>query len=207
MEYDKILFVIIQIPLFILGAFIFLFAFWRRLKEDYFESHIFTSGFYILGVGTLMILIANFLAKDYWFWFAFIGILLGTLLGTIRFRLRFFEILEGTLVGVFVPVIFILLYDGISQKRPSSFFAIAVWGVFIGLYFFFSMHYKKFTWYKSGKVGFAGLSVLGLIFLCRALVAIWIPSMVSFVSIDWILSSIVSFVCFLALINLTLQKA
>ncbi len=121
--------------------------------------------------------------------------------------MRFYESLEAAIVASFAPMILLLLYDGVRSKHPGSFFAIAVVGALIGLYYFLSLHYKKISWYKSGKVGFAGIFVLGIFFLVRALVAVWFPNMVSFVNYEWLVSGSAAFLAFLTLFHLTYQTS
>jgi hypothetical protein len=198
--------VLLQILLLLLGGFIFLFLFWKRLREDYFENQIFSTGFSTF-IAVILANIASFyLAKHYWFWFSIVGIVIGIAIGTWRFNLRFFEVLEASVLASFAPTILFLIYNGISQKNAASFFAISVVALFIGLYYFLNTRYKTFAWYKSGRVGFSGLAILGTFFLVRGIVAYRIPDMVSFSQQDWLISGIVSFLSYLTLANLTLRK-
>lgn len=196
---------LIQIPLLILGGFIFLFILWKRLKEDYFDNQIFTTGFYIFGLVGVANLVSWYFLKDYWFWLSLLGIFLGVIAGKFRFKLRYFEVLEACVVALFAPAIMLLIYDGIRFKHAFSFFAISIIALFIGLYYIFSIRYRTFTWYRSGRVGFSGLAILGLFFLVRALVAIWFPHVISFVDRDWLISGSLAFITFLALLNLSLK--
>jgi hypothetical protein len=193
----------IQIILFILGGLIFLFSFWRRLKEDYFENQIFTTGFYIFVFVLLGNLISKYFLPSYWFWSSLLGILIGISLSTLRYKMRFFENLEAAVGASFIPVILILLYDGIRERHAHSFFAIAGIALLFGLYYFLRTHYKRISWYKSGRIGFAGVCVLILFFLLRALLAVWFPAMVSFVIYEWIVSASATILSLGALIYLT----
>src|SRR5689334_19176950 len=121
-----------------MGGFVFLFTLWKRLKEDYFDNQIFTTGFYVFALVAIANVIASYFLKDYWFWLSLLGILLGIIAGTYRFKLRFFEVLESSVVALFAPSIMLLLYDGIRLRHAASFFAISVIALFIGLYYLFS---------------------------------------------------------------------
>jgi hypothetical protein len=197
--------VVVNIVLLTLGGFIFLFTLWKRLKEDYFDNQVFTTGFYIFTLVALMNLISWYFLKSHWFWLSLLGVLLGAIAGTFRFKLRFFEVLEACVVALFAPSILFLIYDGIRLRHASSFFAISIIALFIGLFYIFSTRYRTFTWYRSGRVGFAGLAILGLFFLVRALIAIWFPHVVSFVDRDWLISGSLAFITFLALLNLSFK--
>jgi hypothetical protein len=194
---------IVNALLILLGALIFLFSFWRRLKEDYFENQIFTTGFYIFFFVLLGNVLAHYFLSSYWFLFSFMGILIGLAVSTFRYKMRFFENVEAMVVASFAPIILILGYDGIRSKHAESFFAIAVIGLLIGLYYFLSTHYKRITWYKSGKVGFAGVFVLGVFFLLRALLAVRFPDVVSFVEYEWLISGSIAFLAFLTIVHLS----
>jgi hypothetical protein len=195
--------VIIQTILIILGSLIFMFAFWRRLKEDYFENQIFTTGFYILFFVFLANIFSWYFAQAYWFLLSFIGIFIGLGLSTLRYKMRFFENVEATVSASFIPIMLILLYDGIHSRHPEGFFGIAVIGLLIGIFYFLSTHYKRITWYKSGRIGFAGISVIGIFFLLRALLAVRFPNMISFVEYEWLISGSVSLLAFLTIIYLS----
>ena len=198
---------IIQILLLLLGSLMFLFSFWRFLKEDYFENQIFTVGFYIFFFVFLGDVVARFFASNYWFWFSFVGMLVGLGIASWRYKMRIFELLEAGVVALFAPIILFLFYDGITARHAASFFAIAGVGLLIGLYYFLNIHYKKFSWYKSGRIGFAGVSVLAVFFILRALLAIWFPTMISFASYEWLISGSAAFLSFLTLFHLTFKTA
>jgi hypothetical protein len=73
--------------------------------------------------------------------------------------------------------------------------------IFVG--YWLDFNYKSFVWYKSGKLGFAGISLLIILFLVRTLVAIIGIDMVSFVGrAEIIVSGITSLICIGLLINL-----
>lgn len=197
----------LQIILFLLGAFLFLFTFWKRLREDYYENQIFTTGFYIFLFVFVANLFSRYVANSYWFWFSFVGIVLAIIVSSYRFKMRFFEVFEASIVASFIPMILILLYDGFRLRHASSFFAIAVVTLFIGMYYFLNMHYKKISWYKSGKVGFSGLAVCGMLLLVRGVVAVSGLHVVSLSTNDWVLSFAFAFLSFLTIIHLSLKKS
>lgn len=197
---------IITILISIISVVLFLFSFWSRLREDYTQNQIFTTGFYtLLGIACGSILADNF-APPWWFWASFTGSILGLLLGLIRFRLRIFETLEAAVLAELLLFLVVFLTHLIE-----NFSLITLWGtfgviVFLGFYLFLDAHYKKFSWYKSGRVGFTGLTILGLFFLTRTVVAMFAIDMLSFVGDqEVIVSGILSFLSFMAVYNLSRQ--
>src|SRR4030042_5727608 len=192
--------ILASVPIGILG---FLFLSWRRLKEDYTSAIIFSFSFLLLAfiaLGSLIgILLGRSLAasnifnpQGLWFWGAFIfgsigfAICFFTPRGLAHFRMRLLETLEAVGLG------FIFLFFCISFGK-SILFSVAV-GILIPFFFVINARYKSFSWYTSGKVGFAGLAVLGIFFLIRAIVALIDPTMISFIGkLDAILSSVVAF--------------
>lgn len=186
-----------------LGLFIFLFIFWQKLKEDYLSTQIFNTSFYVL----VAILVAHLVAKNFfqdsWFWLTFSGIGAGLTLGIVRYRLRIFETLEGTTISLLPWFGLIFLSDSIANSSLTSLIgSLVILGV-IFLYFFLDKHYKKFSWYKSGRVGFSGLTILGVFFLIRAFVAASLDNMLSFgMGHDSLLSGVVAFTSFIAVFTL-----
>lgn len=170
------------------------------MKEDYIASQIFATASYVLVVGSLAITCAHFILPSWWFWFAVLGVTLGAYLGVKRFRLRFFELLEALVAG-FLPVLLVFfIYWGITM---SSFLSYQIAGFIFSLtilFYVLDAHYKKFTWYRSGRVGFSGLVILGVFFLARAIVAISDVSVITLVpSYEVFVSGVAAFSTFLAL--------
>jgi hypothetical protein len=71
----------------------------------------------------------------------------------------------------------------VVKSSLSSFLAFL--GILIMLFiaYYFDTHYKGFSLYKSGRIGFTGLAMVALIFLVRSLIAIAKVPMLSFVGI------------------------
>lgn len=88
---------IIQIFFTAVAVILFLFNFWKKLKDDYTQNQIFTSGFYVLlGIGVGNIISVNFL-PEWWFWASFSGGVLGLVIGILRFSLKIFETLDSAI--------------------------------------------------------------------------------------------------------------
>ncbi len=201
---------------YLVGFLPFLFFYWRRLKEDYTSSQIFTSGFYIifltltvslvfvLGLSRLIHSSAVFSTSGLWFWGAMIGFILGLGLSIFKLNLKFFETFEAGILGSFFWLSIIFLIDSVKDSSLVSLIGFAVMVLLIFLFFFFEGKYKKFTWYRSGKIGFSGLAVSGMFFFIRACLALFFPFVLSFVGkLDALISGGVSFILFLLLYNLS----
>lgn len=195
---------ILDLLITLFSSLLFLFVFWTRLKEDYTQNQIFTTGLYILfglGFGNLL---ADNLFRSWWFWTGFAGGFFGLTAGIKRFRLRFFETLEAFVISglsVFLTVSFSDL-----MKEYSLISLLLTLGImfFIGLFLFLDKHYKKFYWYKSGRVGFSGLTVLGLFFLVRTAVAMSGISVLSFAGeSEVVISGMLAFISFISVYNLS----
>lgn len=181
----------------------FLFLFWKRLKEDYSSEQIFASAFFqLVGIG-LGVAIASFFG-DWWFWIIFVVLVIAQLIGIAKHKLRGFEIVEASVFSMIPWLSLYFLFDSIKTSRVSSLVGFLLFLASIGVFNLIDSKYKGFSWYKSGKVGFTGLAVLGLIFLIRAILAIFFQNVLSLVGkVDIILSSIVAFISFLLLFNLS----
>ena len=98
----------------------------------------------------------------------------------------------------------ISLSETIVDYSVASMILIIGVAFFIALFLFFNIHYRRFTWYKSGKIGFTGLTVAGLFFLTRSLVAMSDLDVLSFAKdMEVVVSGVVSFACFIAVYNLS----
>ena len=194
---------ILNISFTFAAVLLFLFFFWQKLKEDYTRNQVFTTAFYTLfGVGAGNI-IANFFAAPWWFYLGLVGGSLGILVGIFRFKLRIFETVEGGILGGLILILFAFLHDFTINKTVFSGIGSVVLILGIFLYFLLNKHYKHFTWYASGKVGFSGLVIAGGFFLIRSLVALKFLSVLSFVgSYETLISGVAAFVCFMLLFNL-----
>ena len=185
------------------GILVFLFIFWKRLKEDFAAEIIFRSSFYILlGVLAGYLVSLNFFPS--WFlWIEFLGIIVGLSISIYFLKMRFYETFEALIISVLPWLGFIFLADSVARTVLGSFLAFIVILIMVFMAYWLDTHYKSFAWYKSGKIGFAGMATLGIIFLIRSLIAISGITMLSFVGkIDAIMSGVLAFGCFLLLYNL-----
>lgn len=191
----------------VLGIFFFLFFLWRRLKEDYHFEKTFTLATYILLGILVTFLTSKYLLPDYWFWLIFLGSFLGFLLGVKLLKMRFYETFDGVFLGLLSWIGLIFLSDSIIQTSLYSFLAFWVTVVLVFLFFFLDSQYRRFSWYKSGRIGFTGLATAGTFFLIRSVVAAFSLPVISFLS-NWegLVSGVVSFLFFLLLFNLSRTK-
>lgn len=187
----------------ILGALIFLFLFWKRLKEDYAGEIIFKSATYILvGIGAGWALSLKFF-PDWFFWTSVTAGLIGFAFAILRFRLKFYETLEAFIISPLPWLGLVFLKDSGVHSSFSSFLAFIAILIMVFLSYYFGTHYKRFTWYKSGKIGFAGLAVAVVFFLSRAAIAMSKVTMLSFVGrSEVIISGIMAVTGILLLFNL-----
>lgn len=195
---------IIQVFFTLITVLLFLFSFWKKLKEDYTQNQIFTTGFYILlGIGAGNIIAVNLLPA-WWFWLSLTGGVIGLIIGKIKFSLRILEAIDAFVSASLFLLAGSFLASWYFGKNNLFLVGSGICILLIGLYKYLNEHYKRFTWYKSGRIGFSGLAVSGAFFLIRSLIALTNPNMLSFVgSPDVFLSGILAFVSFLALFNLS----
>jgi hypothetical protein len=195
--------VIVRVFFTLVASLSFLYLFWRKLKEDYTANQIFNTAFYVLfGIFLFSVLAAHF-AFVWSFWLSFVGGLFGLIIGISRYRLKVFEALEGWVLGLLGLTMTFYTYNWLKSFSLTDFAPVVVLFLFIFFYFYMDSRYKQFTWYRSGRIGFAGLVTLGGFFLVRGLVALFYPDMLFFVGkSEPIISGIVSFAAFLILFNL-----
>jgi hypothetical protein len=153
----------------VIGVFLFFYLLWRTLKDDYHYEKIFNLAFFIV-IGLLIgFTVSKFLFKDYWFWLILSGIFTGFVISIIRQKMKFFESFEALVISLLPWISFVYLADSINRSNLLSFIAFWVSAVCVALFFFFKSYYRTFTWYKSGRVGFAGLLTSVIFFASRIL--------------------------------------
>jgi len=204
MEVQVLNSMLVKILLNAFGILVFLFLFWRRLREDYSANAIFSTALYmLLGVGAASYLSWR-LFPSWWFWASFFGTSLGLTFGILRYRLRIFETVEASVISLLPWLGLTFLIDSLTNTNlTSSVGAAAILGLIVA-FFLLDKHYKSFSWYKSGRVGFSGLTILGLFFLSRAAIAASITNVLSFSGkYEVFLSAVLAFVSFLLVFNLS----
>ena len=188
----------------LVGILLFLFLFWKKLKEDYSSNIVFSFSSFVLSGVLLGYLTSRYFFPHWFFWLEAFGAFLGFAIGIIKYNTRFFETYEALFIS-FLPWI-TLFYLAELIKKPSL--AVAVITLLnFGLILFFdfvSTRYKNFSWYKSGRIGLAGLLTSGVFFLTRAAIATLLPSVVSFLGLsEIVLSGVCAFTVFLLIYNLS----
>jgi hypothetical protein len=179
MLYNKVM--LVNLGITILGILVFLFIFWKRLKEDYSAEIIFKSATYILvGIGVALTIASN-LFPLWFFWASLMGGLLGFSFAILKFRVKFYETLEALIMASLPWLGLVFLMDSAIKGSLSSFLAFAFMLIMMFVSYYFDTHYKRFGWYKSGRIGFAGISVAVIIFLIRSVIAITKVPVLSFV--------------------------
>jgi hypothetical protein len=194
---------LVNLGVTVLGILIFLFIFWKRLKEDYAAEIIFQSVTYILvGLGIGWAASAKFFPA-WFFWAEFTGGLIGLAFAILRFKVKFYETLEAFIIASLPWLCLIFLKDSVVKSSLSSFLAFVVILIMVFVSYYLDVRYKSYTWYKSGKIGFAGLAVAIIIFLVRSAIAIVKVPMLSFVGpSEAIVSGVAAIVSSLLLYNL-----
>lgn len=188
----------------ILGIFILFYFLWSKLKDDYQYEKIFNLAFFILFGFALGSIASKYVFSGYWFWMDLIGILLGFIIGTKKQKMKFFESFEGLVIGLLPWVSLIFLSDSIKNSSLTSFLAFWVTLICIFIFFFVASHYRSFTWYKSGRVGFAGTLTALLFFIFRIIASIFSKSVVSLSgSLEIYISSSIVLILFLLIYSLS----
>jgi len=197
---------LLQLVLVALGGYLFLFIFWRNLSEDYPDKRIFLHGFGIVLGALLGAFFGNLISASlrssslfdpkYFFWWGTgIGLVTGLIRTSRVLKLSLVQLLEYSLPGIllwFAVINFLIPIHAISLM------------LLLGLFYLTKAVYRKFTWYKSGKVGFASFLTLGVFFSLRAVIAATAPSMVSSVGkVETVLAACLAFLCFWSIYQLS----
>lgn len=192
-----------KIAFIFLGSLLFLFVFWKRLKEDYSSEIIFQSSLFILTGLFIGFILSKTFIPEWFFWLSFLGSLTGMALSIFKFRLRFYETSEALFLSSIPFVSLMFFVDSVTNSSLNSFLAFAGTLVLIFLAFWFDTNYKNYSWYKSGRVGFAGFAISSIFFTTRMIIAISGIGVLSFVGkLEVFASGIVAFTLLLLLFYL-----
>lgn len=186
-----------------IGVMLFLFLFWKRLREDYIDQAVFSTAFYMLTGLLVGIIVSSSFYPLAWFWIVLIGVSLGLVVGIFKYKLRPLETIEASVISL-LPWLGIFYFTSFLLTQKIVTLMIGVIIIFlIGLFVWLDRNYKSFSWYKSGRIGFSGLTILGVFFLIKAVVAAFVPDMLSFIGkYEIYLSAFVAFICFFVVYNL-----
>lgn len=189
------------------GILIFLFIFWKRLKEDYSSEIIFKSATSVL-LGLLVGWVFSLkLYPQGFLWLEFLGVIAGLIFASYSYHVRFYETFEAFIISILPWVSFLFLKDSVMSSSSISFIAFLVVLIFIFIFYYLDIHYKSYTWYKSGKIGFSGLAIISLIFIVRSALALSRITVISFLSgYEGYLSLAAALVSIGLLFNLGRQK-
>lgn len=152
---------LLSLVLGFLGFFLFSFILWKRLREDYPGEDIFsfTLGLFLGGISSYWA--ASKVIPVLSFWFALLGALIVGVVLMRRYTFRFFEVVDALAPAWFWLALFIFRNE-ISGAALFSLLAFK----------FLEKRYRRFSWYPSGRIGFAGIASLALFSLLYGLLAI-----------------------------------
>lgn len=153
--------ILVSLLLGFVGLFLFSFILWKRLREDYRSDDIFTFTLSLVLSGLVSFWLSSEVIPSLSFWFTLLGSGVTGFVLIRRYSFRFFEVIDALVPAFFLLGLF-LFKNYLSLVFIISFMA----------YKFLEKRYRRFSWYPSGKIGFAGLASLALFFLLYGLLAI-----------------------------------
>ncbi|MBI4057800.1 hypothetical protein HY405_00575 [Candidatus Microgenomates bacterium] len=173
-----------SIVILILGTLVSLFAFWQLLREDYEDPKIFSLGFITLLGGVLGFLATGWIVPREWFVGVVLGLFVFGYLRARRFKMLWNEVIEAAAPAFFLFIPFLTLNFLVTKRLIGWYVVTEVFLALFALVFFFVLrrHYRRFLWYPSGRVGFAGLAAIAFYFFVRASIVMFASSMLPLLS-------------------------
>lgn len=150
------------------AVFIFAFVIWKKLREDYPNELIFSFTLALLASGSSGWWIFQKFATPFAFWGVFVLPVILGLYFVKKFDMRPFEVIDAVSVSWFWFAFFATAGAQLATLQippPLALPGAVIPLVSLIVYGFFTKNYRSFSWYPSGKVGFAGLASLALYFL------------------------------------------
>lgn len=191
-----------QIIVSTIVVLLYLYFFWRKLREDYESKVIFSTAFLILLGVCLGVVLSFSFNIYYWYWLIFTIALSTLVVSAILFKIKIFEALDGLVLALLPLQVAMFFVDFIEGMTIYGLVPLVFAFLLLPLYFVTSRYYKRILWYRSGKVGFTGLAVLGVNFSLRS-VAYFLGGVLSLTDInDLYLSLAVALLGFAGIIYL-----
>lgn len=197
---------IILIISIIFASIVGMFIAWRALREDYISKLIFNCLFIIFLFTYFTAFVTYELThnlsktaisdpRNLWFWGGFLGFMIALVYASKKFRIKLNELFNG-IVASWAVILMISLI-------PVNIYYALFMLLLLLIYNYLETHYRKFRWYRSGKIGFSGLFLFCLFFSFRAIVAIPFTDIIASVGkVDFIPSGIVAFLSAFSLYNM-----
>lgn len=173
---SQIVAVVSSIPFFLVGLFIL----WKKLRDDYIASQIFSLGFLIYFSVLIYFVSRKYFSFPYSEWLVLLIPFLITLIYSKRNRLRLNEVVNALVPSYLVAHFYFYVTLIIAGYRTNYIIAIFVILVLTLIFSVTEKKFKNFSWYKSGKVGISGLLIFALMCIINAIIALLSPSMVFF---------------------------
>lgn len=167
--------ILLSLVLSFVGILLFSFVIWKRLREDYTNDQIYLLSFalFICALGARWIASNWFIGFEVWFVVVACAGALNYLLK--RLGIKFFEFVDALAPATFYFLFFWYLgklvlggKDQLLIIGPQVLLSFAM----LFIYQFLLSRYRKFSWYPSGKVGFAGLASFAIYSLFRSILVL-----------------------------------
>jgi len=171
---------IIKIVANFFGAVLFLYLLWRRLKEDYKREDVISAAFLILIADYLGFLLAKYLLPGWWFWVCLVFSFSALYFSSRKFKIKIFEAIDAYVFSSFSLLTMYLLQLLISDPSLVLGLTFLVSLIFVAAFLVVNANYKRFRWYKSGRVGFTGIAISALFFLTKGVIALFADGVVLF---------------------------
>lgn len=191
--------IILSIILWAIGVFLFSFTLWKALKEDYTRDTIYTFTLLILVFSALGGILGNKIAPEFTLWFVILtNVLLGSLVIK-RLEIHFFELIDALVPASLYFLVFGHLGVFLLNLENRTYLGLLPMLIALASLFVFKFlvgRYRRFSWYPSGKVGFAGLATVGVYLLLHSVIK---PTLTGLSNQDIIVNAIIGVACALGL--------
>ncbi len=200
----------------VFGSLVFVFMFWRRLKEDYSSDILFSAGVSMaictMLFSAIFFYIANFFfaksavfyPEGMWFWGAVVGYLIAYAVSVWRYEMKVYEVFDAAGIALLLWYAEIIFAYSIIPLYISGLAFFSAVFIFYLSFVWLQKNYKRLSIFRNSRAGAPGLAIIGALFFVRVLAAYFVPSLVSLVGpIDIVPSSVVAFLLFFSVYNLS----
>lgn len=188
---------IIGVFLISVAIFVYLFVYWRELKDDSIASQIFSSSIIVLIFSMSSHFVTNYFLKDYKMLILILVFGVSYIFAMKYNRIKLYEGFDAIVISTLNSLAFLSLFLYKNWEFKWIIFYVSIY-LCILIFHLVRKNYKSFIWYTSGKRGFAGLFTVGVFFLFRSLLFFIDPEYLPYLnSYDIFVSGLISLSAFL----------
>lgn len=189
-----------------MALIVFLYVFWKRLKDDYIANQIFSVAFLSIAGFISAVIYLKLFSFNWSFWGITVGVIFGMLVGVYRFKIKLLDALNSEIVAWSPLIIGAGVFTGITLADNLMIILSLIFGI---LYLSNDLILKlvqDVTKFKYGRSHISGLIVISLYMVLRFILAIYHNKVLFFLDYDAVISVLVFVISTATVVTFIVKK-